>query len=128
MSYSFPPYRGDASTSPKDPIIDLDIEISKKFSDEVHFTFFFRNPMEKIYFQKKYLYEILKASQELKKKIKKSYLQNKFKPKNHLFRYVDLKRIEVEGILTLQSVDNILNLIPNTIKILNLLLTRGLKK
>ena len=33
LSYSFIPYRGDASTSPKDPIIDLDIEISKKFSD-----------------------------------------------------------------------------------------------
>ena len=31
LSYSIIPYRGDASTSPNDPIIDLDIEISKKF-------------------------------------------------------------------------------------------------
>ena len=34
LSYSFIPYRGDASTSPKDPIIDLDIEISKPEDSE----------------------------------------------------------------------------------------------
>ena len=40
LSYLFIPYRGDASTSPNDPIIDLDKKISLEFSDEAHFAFF----------------------------------------------------------------------------------------
>ena len=116
LSYSFIPYRGDASTSPKDPIIDLDIEISKKFSDEVHFTLFLlETPNGEDILSQKYLYEILKASQELRDKdIKKQLSPETIESKSHLFRYVDSETgIEVEGILTLADVvDNILKLNP----------------
>ena len=116
LSYSFIPYRGDASTSPKDPIIDLDIEISKKFSDEVHFTLFLlETPNGEDILSKKYLYEILKASQELRNKdLNKELSPETIEAKSHLFRYVDSETgIEVEGILTLADVvDNILRLNP----------------
>ena len=116
LSYSFIPYRGDASTSPKDPIIDLDIEISKKFSDEVHFTLFLlETPNGEDILSKKYLYEILKASQELRNNdLNKELSPETIEAKSHLFRYVDSETgIEVEGILTLADVvDNILRLNP----------------
>jgi hypothetical protein len=62
LSYSFIPYQGDASTSPKDPIIDLDIEISQKFSDEVHFAL--------------YLLEVSKGEDILSKNIYLKYIKH----------------------------------------------------
>ena len=116
LSYSFIPYRGDASTSPKDPIIDLDIEISKKFSDEVHFTLFLlETPNGEDILSKKYLLEILKASEELRNKdLNKELSPETIDGKSHLFRYIDSETgIEVEGILTIADVvDNILKFNP----------------
>ena len=116
LSYSFIPYRGDASTSPKDPIIDLDIEISKKFSDEVHFTLFLlETPNGEDILSQKYLSEIFNASQELRDKdLNKELSPKSIESKSHLFKYVDSETgIEVEGILTLADVvDNILRLNP----------------
>ena len=87
LSYSFIPYRG-SSTSPKDPIIDLDIEISK-ILDEVHFTLFLlETPNGEDILSKKYLYEILKASQELRNKDLNKELSRETIVE-YLFRYGD---------------------------------------
>ena len=116
LSYSFIPYRGDASTSPKDPVIDLDIEISQKFSDEVHFAIYLLEaPKGKDILSKEYLLEIFNASEKLRLSDSKKELSPiTVEPKNHLFSYVDSDTsIEVNGILTLADVvNNILLLNP----------------
>lgn len=109
LSYSFIPYRGDASTSPKDPVIDLDIEISKKFSDEVHFALYLLEvPKGEDILSKKYLLEIFKASEKLRLiDSKKELSPSTIEKQNHLFSYVDSETsIEVNGILTLADVVN----------------------
>ena len=109
LSYSFIPYQGDASTSPKDPVIDLDIDISKKFSDEVHFALYLIEvPKGEDILSKKYLLEIFNASEELRLSDSKNELSpSTVERKKHLFKYVDSETsIEVNGILTLADVVN----------------------
>ncbi len=117
LSYSFIPYKGDASTSPKDPVIDLDIDISKKFSDEVHFALYLLEvPSGEDILSKKYLLEIYNASEKLRlSDSNKKLSPDTIEKKNHLFNYVDSETgIEVNGILTLADVvNNILILNPN---------------
>ena len=116
LSYSFIPYQGDASTSPKDPIIDLDIEISQKFSDEVHFALYLLEVSKgEDILSKKYLLEIYKASEQLRLKDSKKELSPKtIESKKHLFEYIDSETgVEVNGIFTLADVvNNILILDP----------------
>ncbi len=109
LSYSLIPYQGDASTSPNDPIIDLDIDISKKFSDEVHFALYLIEvPKGEDILSKKYLLEIFNASEELRLSDSKNELSpSTVERKKHLFKYVDSDTsIEVNGILTLADVVN----------------------
>ena len=109
LSYSLIPYQGDASTSPKDPVIDLDIDISKKFSDEVHFALYLIEvPKGEDILSKKYLLEIFNASEELRLSDSKNELSpSTVERKKHLFKYVDSETsIEVNGILTLADVVN----------------------
>ncbi len=132
LSYSFLPYQGDASTSPRDPIIDLDIEISKKFSDEVHFTLFLLEvPKGEDILSQKNLYQIYKASQVLREKdLNKELSPENIQNKSHLFKYFDPEAgIEVNGIITLADVvNNILKMNPKYSKNLEIATNEEVKE
>jgi predicted RND superfamily exporter protein len=91
LSYLFIPYRGDASTSPKDSIIELDIKISEEFSDEVHFgLFIIETKNGEDILSKDNLFEIFKSTEKLREEDS----QKKLSPESisdteHLFKYVD---------------------------------------
>ena len=109
LSYLFIPYRGDASTSPNDPIIDLDKKISNEFSDEAHFAFFI--------LESKNGEDILSRDNLLKifnaeKKLRKDDLELRLSPetitpKEHLFSYIDSETgANVNGLLTIADIVN----------------------
>ena len=109
LSYLFIPYRGDASTSPKDSIIELDIKISEEFSDEVHFgLFIIETKNGEDILSKDNLFEIFKSTEKLREEDS----QKKLSPESisdteHLFKYVDSETgAQVNGILTIADVVN----------------------
>ena len=117
LSYLFIPYRGDASTSPNDPIIDLDKKISLEFSDEAHFAFFIlesKNGDDIL--SKDNLLSIYLAENKLRKEdINKKLSPETISPKEHLFSYIDSETgTSVNGLLTIADIVNeILNNNPN---------------
>ena len=117
LSYLFIPYRGDASTSPNDPIIDLDKKISLEFSDEAHFAFFIlesKNGDDIL--SKDNLLNIYLAENKLRKEdINKKLSPETISPKEHLFSYIDSETgTSVNGLLTIADIVNeILNNNPN---------------
>ena len=117
LSYLFIPYRGDASTSPNDPIIDLDKKISLEFSDEAHFAFFIlesKNGDDIL--SKDNLLNIYLAENKLRKEdINKKLSPETISPKEHLFSYIDSETgASVNGLLTIADIVNeILNNNPN---------------
>ena len=117
LSYLFIPYRGDASTSPNDPIIDLDKKISLEFSDEAHFAFFIlesKNGDDIL--SKDNLISIYQAENKLRKEdINKKLSPETISPKEHLFSYIDSETgTSVNGLLTIADIVNeILNNNPN---------------
>lgn len=117
LSYLFIPYRGDASTSPNDPIIDLDKKISLEFSDEAHFAFFIlesKNGDDIL--SKDNLLSIYLAENKLRKEdINKKLSPETISPNEHLFSYIDSETgTSVNGLLTIADIVNeILNNNPN---------------
>jgi len=109
LSYLFIPYRGDASTSPKDSIIDLDIKISEEFSDEVHFgLFIIETKGGEDILSKDNLLEIFQSTEKLRlEDSKKNLSPESIKKTEHLFKYVDSETgVQVNGILTIADVVN----------------------
>ena len=109
LSYLFIPYRGDASTSPKDPIIDLDIQISNEFSDEVHFALFIlegKNSDDIL--SKENLFKIYNATEKLRAEdASKNLSPETIIGSEHLYKYIDSDTgIKVNGIFTIADVVN----------------------
>ena len=109
LSYLFIPYRGDASTSPNDPIIDLDKKISNEFSDEAHFAFFILESKNgEDILSKDNLLKIFNAEKKLRKYDSELRLSPEtIPPKEHLFSYVDSETgANVNGLLTIADIVN----------------------
>lgn len=109
LSYLFIPYRGDASTSPKNSIIELDLKISEEFSDEVHFgLFIIETKNGEDILSKDNLYEIFKSTEKLREQDSQKKLSPKtIRETEHLFKYVDSETgAQVNGILTIADVVN----------------------
>ena len=117
LSYLFIPYRGDASTSPNDPIIDLDKKISLEFSDEAHFAFFILESKNgEDILSKDNLLNIYQAEKKLRKEDNNKKLSPEtISPREHLFSYIDSETgASVNGLLTIADIVNeILNNNPN---------------
>ena len=109
LSYLFIPYRGDASTSPKDPIIDLDIKISNEFSDEVHFALFIlegKNSDDIL--SKDNLLKVFNATEKLRAEdASKNLSPERIIDSEHLYKYIDSDTgVKVNGIFTIADVVN----------------------
>ena len=109
LSYLFIPYRGDASTSPKDPIIDLDIKISNQFSDEVHFVLFIlegKNSDDIL--SNENLLKVFNATEKLRAKdASKNLSPESIIDSEHLYKYIDSDTgVKVNGIFTIADVVN----------------------
>jgi len=109
LSYLFIPYRGDASTSPKDPIIDLDIQISNEFSDEVHFALFIlegKNSDDIL--SNENLLKVFNATEKLRAKdASKNLSPESIIDSEHLYKYIDSDTgVKVNGIFTIADVVN----------------------
>ena len=109
LSYLFIPYRGDASTSPKDPIIDLDIKISNQFSDEVHFVLFIlegKNSDDIL--SNENLLKVFNATEKLRAEDASKNLSPKtIIDSEHLYKYIDSDTgVKVNGIFTIADVVN----------------------
>ena len=109
LSYLFIPYRGDASTSPKDPIIDLDIKISNQFSDEVHFALFIlegKNSDDIL--SNENLLKVFNATEKLRAKdASKNLSPESIIDSEHLYKYIDSDTgVKVNGIFTIADVVN----------------------
>ena len=109
LSYLFIPYRGDASTSPKDPIIDLDIKISNEFSDEVHYALFIlegKNSDDIL--SNENLLKVFNATEKLRAEDASKNLSPKtIIDSEHLYKYIDSDTgVKVNGIFTIADVVN----------------------
>ena len=109
LSYLFIPYRGDASTSPKDPIIDLDIKISNQFSDEVHFALFIlegKNSDDIL--SNENLLKVFNAIEKLRAEdASKNLSPETIIDSEHLYKYIDSDTgVKVNGIFTIADVVN----------------------
>ena len=109
LSYLFIPYRGDASTSPKDPIIDLDIKISNQFSDEVHFVLFIlegKNSDDIL--SNENLLKVFNAIEKLRAEdASKNLSPETIINSEHLYKYIDSDTgVKVNGIFTIADVVN----------------------
>ena len=109
LSYLFIPYRGDASTSPKDPIIDLDIKISNQFSDEVHFVLFIlegKNSDDIL--SNENLLKVFNAIEKLRAEdASKNLSPETIIDSEHLYKYIDSDTgVKVNGIFTIADVVN----------------------
>ena len=109
LSYLFIPSRGNASTSPKDPIIDLDIKISNEFSDEVHFALFIlegKNSDDIL--SKDNLLKVFNATEKLRAEdASKNLSPERIIDSEHLYKYIDSDTgVKVNGIFTIADVVN----------------------
>ena len=109
LSYLFIPYRGDASTSPKDPIIDLDIKICNEFSDEVHYALFIlegKNSDDIL--SNENLLKVFNATEKLRAEDASKNLSPKtIIDSEHLYKYIDSDTgVKVNGIFTIADVVN----------------------